>query len=257
MERPTLFGGMPRYGKRRSTASHGGGKRRRGTGGRVRLSGRSMFINQLGGWSANKGPQKERSRTFELTTGMRASNAVVVTGRSYGVRELVFQPTYHLAAQTIFPTFQKWKLKKLELYVDMTGLSGVGNSETVQVTLAKQRDKLAPENIMNIPGAQTKILRVSPASVSPTDSSEGQLDVLRCACFWPPVSISGRNPSDNSSTTYLMNPWMDGEQYGQADFNAFSLQVTRSGNATSDTNYNFLYYFKATWIANTPVFNFQ
>lgn len=258
MERPTLFGGMPRYGKRRAAGGYSyGGKRRRGAGSRVRLSGRSQFINQLGGWSANKGPAKEKSKVFEFTTAMRSSNLTILTGRSVGVRDLVFQPTYHFGHQNIFPKFQKWKLKKLEVYIDVTNISGSeGVIETVQFSIAKNRDRTAPDNVLNVPGCQTKILRITDGGGPPnTDANEGQLDVLRAACFWPPVSMAGRNPNDTTSLSYLENPWMDGKQYATSDFNAFAVQVTRSVGATRDTTYNFLYYFKTTWIANTPVFN--
>lgn len=242
--------GLGRYGFRQRKGK-GGYKHRGGKRARTKISPRNMFINQLGGWSANK-TFNRAGKTFEFTSPHKTHTITVQSGRQVGSTVVRFNPGEDiLFPVTIFPKFQKWRLKKLEFFYKIL-TTGAATGTIGQLTIAKWRDEITPNNLLAVPGAQTKMMTIKEQGQAETESTE--LDVLRCACFWPPVSMQGEANPSGLTTSYLMSPYMDGEKYAAARFNAFGLQWTLGSNASNSITVSGIGYFKSTWIAYTPTF---
>jgi len=155
--------------------------------------------------------------------------------------------------QTIFPKYQKWKLKKLELFVKVLYNSS-NDLNHLQVTLAKWRDTITPSNILNVDGAQTKMISIEQSSG--TEVRDTELDILRIACFYPPIVLEGTNPTGvgNADAYLSTTTFMDGELYNQAHFNAFAIQFTAGSNLSGSESVSCVYYYKSTWLASNPSF---
>jgi len=246
--------GLGAYGFRRRRTSRRRSGVRKGRS-KMGLTGRSRFINQLGGWSSNN-RRSNKAREFEFTTRLRNLTIGVNNSQLQGTTLFQLDPASHFIEESeIFNSFQKWRVKKVELFANVTSVSNEGSSATerVQFTLSKWRDEATPHNILNVDGAQTKIIHVA-GGTNPNPDSE--LDILRCATFWPPVSIAGRSPSGASGQTYLMSPWFDGRNVNNVRYNTFVGQITRSAPSTQNQPivYTVLFYFKVTFLAKNAAF---
>jgi len=230
-------------------------------GRKVALTGRSRFINQLGGWSANQ-RRSPKVREFEFTTRMRQGEILINSQQITGTNQFRLEPAVDFAVpnQTgvvaVFDSFQKWKVKKVEIFANVTAVDNAPSGSPVsrvQFTIAKWRDNAAARNIMNVPGAQSKIIHVVGGTATPADS---ELDIMRAACFYPPVSIEGRNTGGTSSLAYLVDPWFDGAAVAGVSFNTFVGQITRSSPSTQNDpiRYTVLYYMKVTFLAKNAAF---
>jgi len=243
--------GLGRYGFRKRRPRGGSSKagRGRGRGGRTRLQPRNMFINQLGGWSVNKAP-RSRAQTIELTSQHHTHTISMRAGRNVGSEAIIFRPGSDIITpQTIFPKYQKWKLKKLEFFFKVL-TTDQSDGSIGQLSISKWVDQNVPENIMNVPGCQTKMVSVYHGSSPAINQLDPELDIIRCACFWPPVSMDGNNSAGSgTATAYLMNPAFDGRQYNQARFNSFAIQYTLGSPAASSFEVSGIGYFKATFLA--------
>jgi len=243
--------GLGRYGFRKRRPRGGSSKAygRGGRRGRTGLRPRNMFINQLGGWSANKAP-RNRAQTIEITSQHHTHTISMLAGRHVGSEAIIFRPgTDVLFPQTVFPKYQKWKLKKLEFFFKILNTDDSDGS-IGQLSIAKWVDQNVPENIMNVPGCQTKMITIHSGSSTGQSTIDPELDILRCACFWPPVSIDGNNSAGSgTATAYLMNPAFDGRQYNNTRFNSFAVQYTLGSPASSSFEVSGIGYFKATFLA--------
>jgi len=248
--------GLGAYGFRRRRTNRRRSHSRKSTS-RTGLTGRSRFINQLGGWSENK-RRSNKARQFEFTSRLRVLTIDINNSQLQGSQLFKLEPASHFIEESeIFNSFQKWKVKKVELFANVTSVSNEpsGTTERVQFTLSKWRDEAVPNNILNVDGAQTKIIHVydNTSSTSPADP---ELDILRCATFWPPVSIAGRNPAGSTDQTYLLNTWFDGRNVTNVSYNTFAGQITRAAPSTQNQPivYTVLFYFKVTFLAKNPSF---
>jgi len=244
--------GLGAYGfrKRRTTRRRSSG--RKGSS-KMGLTGRSKFINQLGGWSQNS-RRNNKARTFEFTGRLRSTTILVNNSQLQGTSLFSLQPGQDFIQESeIFNSFQKWKVKKVELYANVTTVSNAPSSATerTQFTLAKWRDQAVPSNILNVDGAQSKIIHVAPEG----GVTDAELDILRCATFWPPITINGQTRG-GSGSLYLMEPWFDGRQSANVEYNTFVGQITRSAPSTQNDPivYTVLYYFKVTFLAKNAAF---
>jgi len=245
--------GLGAYGFRRRRRSGRRAGARKGRS-KMGLTGRSRFINQLGGWSSNN-RRSSKAREFEFTSRLRTVTIDVNNSQLQGSQLFKLEPASHFIEESeIFNSFQKWKVKKVELFANVTAVTNTpsGTTERVQFTLSKWRDEAVPNNILNVDGAQTKIIHVnhSDSAVDP------ELDILRCATFWPPVSIAGRNPAGSTDQTYLINTWFDGRNVTNVSYNTFAGQITRSSPSTQNQPivYTVLFYFKVTFLAKNAMF---
>jgi len=255
----TRFGDMERglgaYGFRRRRRSGRRAGARKGRS-KMGLTGRSRFINQLGGWSENRG-RHERARTFEFTSRLHNVAVNINNSQLQGTSLIPFNPgSAFIEDSQIFNSFQKWKVKKIELFANVTNVSNNPSADQVsrvQLTLSKWRDEAVPANILNVDGAQTKIIHVTESTATQPDA---ELDILRCATFWPPVTFAGRTPTGSTAQSYLMNTWFDGREVVDVHYNSFAVQLTRSSPSPQNQPivYTVLYYFKVTFLAKNPSF---
>jgi len=249
---------LGRYGFRakRPRQFYGGNRAKRSRReGRRGLPGRNMFINQLGGWSSNR-KTNTKGRIIEITGTQSAYTIEMQAGRVIGTTLVPFSPSNNtFGGQNIYPKYQKWKLQKLEFFfkpLNVTPTATISRS-IGQLSISKWRDRQDPSNILNVGGCQTKMMTVTNNDSGQDQNSE--IDLIRCACFNPPVSIDGLNTARTSGNfSYLINPWMDGESWQQASFNAFALQWTLGSPSSDSFSVNGVGYFKATWIAKNPSF---
>jgi len=246
--------GLGRYGfrRRRNTRRRSSGRK---ASSRMGLTGRSKFINQLGGWSSNN-RRSNKAREFEFTSRLRIATIDVNNSQLQGSQLFKLEPASHFIEESeIFNSFKKWKVKKVELFANVTNVTNEPSGvERVQFTLSKWRDEAIPNNILNVDGAQTKIIHVAPSDSTTTGDPE--LDILRCATFWPPVSFAGRNPAGSTSQAYLMDTWFDGRNVADVSYNTFAGQITRGSPSSQNQPivYTVLFYFKVTFLAKNPSF---
>jgi len=229
--------------------------RPKGKGRRTRLSPRNQFINQLGGWSSNK-RRATGAKEFEFTTLPKTAQVNVNNSQMTGTTELRLTPFQDFDdPNAVFRSFQKWKVKKVEVYANIDGVtnSNAPTFERVLFGLSKWRDNATPPSILHVDGAQAKIIHVP---ISATIGQLNELDIQRCACFYPPISIEGRNPTGTSSLSYLVDPWFDGRAATSVSYNTFVAQVSRSIASTQNQPivFNVIYYFKVTFLARNPTF---
>jgi len=247
---------MPAF-KRYRSHTNGQFKRRKYNSGRyTKKVHRERFINQLGGWSVNK-PGYRKALTVEQTSNLNRKTLVIPPGSS---QTFDFAATFTDLLPTNYGfrnTFQRVKLKKLEMYVEIFNEDGSGSDRTFLLSLAKfrQGDVLSSEpgvpteqaNARTIQGCQPKMFRLG---------SDTPLEIMRIACFYPPLqkriaTDSTSNADYNIEDGYVSTNAVAGNS---PIWKTFILSIQPSASGSTDNNLVASYYFKSTWICKELVF---
>jgi len=138
--------------------------------------------------------------------------------------------------------FQRFKVAKAEIFITVS-LTQMGQFVRYQFSVAKFRAHQfvsGTVSVKNIPGCDTKIM-TSQASGEQPDS---QLDIIRKACFYPPVNV-GENSTTDGTTEVLTNKWIDNRNLNAARWNTFIGEVYTANDAPSGGYaYSVEYYYK-------------
>lgn len=210
---------------------------------------RQMFSNQLGGWSANK---RTTNKPFflEVTTPMRTYACPIASGQTLGSVAVTINGAVDLT-NTNFTAFQRFRIKKAEIFLQERESGGSGISPIVQIGIAKLRADRDDRNAFSIAGCQSKMMTTSGSGGS---ISGPEIDVLRAACMYPTLDIEAEAGGTTVSTV-RQQAYMDSSKTGQATWNAFILSCKSTSPATSATSINFVIYYKLTIELIDPAFS--
>jgi len=143
---------------------------------------KNQFINQLGGWG-QRAVTRQRDVLREFNTPVKTFTA----GGGTATRDDLVMLMSDVPGG-IRDVYQRIKLKKVTVYINVRGSAGDNSIDTIQFSICRSNQDDGAINPLNVPGAQVKMMDVQGTQVSGNVSNIS--DVIRCARFYPTVRVS-------------------------------------------------------------------